>query len=413
MENWPRLPGPGILTFGMSGSTTIAVNPRLLSWAREESGYDVERVADRLHVKEERVLAWEKGERQPTLRQVEALAGFLHRPLSVFFLPRPPQMPPLAAEYRHLPDVEPGHESPEFRLAIRQMVARRETTLNLMGEVGETVPEFRLSAHLREAPAEVGRRLREAIRIPAEAQLGWASEWEAWREWRAAIENLGVLVFQFIRVSLGEARGLSLLRMPMPVAAINGKEIPEAKSFTLLHEVAHLMLATGNEEVSAAREKRTGDAWLDVERFAESVAGHALLPEEALRAVLVDLHMEGAEWDIENVRRVARRFRVTPLATATRLREAGVLSWDQYRRWRALWEAHVAKLPPRRGGFATPMEKAVNRAGRPFAQLVLEALDSNRITPVEASRYLNLKYQHFAALREHVAVGPGDGSIDE
>jgi transcriptional regulator with XRE-family HTH domain len=50
-----------------------------------------------LQVKVERVNAWEQGDRQPTLRQVEALSRFLHRPLSVFFLPKPPELPPLAA----------------------------------------------------------------------------------------------------------------------------------------------------------------------------------------------------------------------------------------------------------------------------------------------------------------------------
>ena len=101
----------------MPNAPTVAVNPSILTWAREESGYAVDRVARRLQVKEERVAAWEKGERQPTLRQLEQLARFLHRPFSVFFLPRPPQLPPLAADYRRLPGVEPGHESPELRLA--------------------------------------------------------------------------------------------------------------------------------------------------------------------------------------------------------------------------------------------------------------------------------------------------------
>ena len=49
----------------MANAPTVEVNPSILTWAREESGYAVERVAKRLHVKEERVAAWEKGERQP------------------------------------------------------------------------------------------------------------------------------------------------------------------------------------------------------------------------------------------------------------------------------------------------------------------------------------------------------------
>ena len=64
----------------MPSNQAIAVNPSLLAWAREQSGYGVDRVAKRLQVKEERVAEWETGERQPTLRQVENLARFFHRP---------------------------------------------------------------------------------------------------------------------------------------------------------------------------------------------------------------------------------------------------------------------------------------------------------------------------------------------
>jgi Zn-dependent peptidase ImmA (M78 family)/transcriptional regulator with XRE-family HTH domain len=391
----------------------ISINPALLAWARQESGYAVDRVARRLHVKEERVAAWETGQRQPTLRQVENLARFFHRPLSVFYMPRPPQLPPLAAEYRRLPDVEPGRESPELRLALRQMLTRRENALNLMGELGERIPEFDLRAHLSEAPAEVGRRLRLATGVSVSAQFAWANEWQAWRAWRSAVEQMGILVFQFTKVALSEARGLALLRTPMPVAAINGKEIPEAKAFTLFHEVVHLMLAAGDEEAPSSRERRRGDDWLVVERFAEMAASHALVPEELLREVIGQAGVNQAEWSIEEVRRVARRFRLTPLATATRLRESGLMTWPQYNQWRDQWQDYVATLPPRRGGFATPVEKTVNRAGRPFAQLVLEALSANRITSVDASRYLDLKFEHFDKLRAHLSQGPGESAPDE
>src|SRR3990172_4520885 len=137
----------------MSPANTLTVNHRVLEWARAE------RVAKRLQVKVERVNAWEQGDRQPTLRQVEALSRFLHRPLSVFFLPKPPELPPLAAEYRRLPGIRIGYESPELRLAVRQMLTRRENALSLMAELGAPVPAFELIAHLNETPVEVGARL--------------------------------------------------------------------------------------------------------------------------------------------------------------------------------------------------------------------------------------------------------------
>ncbi len=396
----------------MSPGQSILVNPRVLEWARVESGWALDRVAKHLQVKPERVAAWEEGKRQPTLRQVEVLARFFHRPLGVFFLPKPPKLPPLAAEYRRLPGIRPGHESPQLRFALRQMLARRENVLNLLEEMGEPIPKFVLTAHLDERPAAVGDRLRDTLSLSTQFQLQWRNEWEAWREWRARVEGIGVLVFQFGKVALSEVRGLSLPRAPMPVVGINGKEIPEAKSFTLLHKVVHLMLAAGKEEKSALEEKRSSAEWMHVERFAEVAASHALVPEQALR-VAIGTRPARAEWSLEETRSLARRFRITPLAMATRLREAGFMTWADYRAWREAWDKHVASLPPRRGGFATPPEKAINRAGRPFAQLVLEALDANRITSVDAARYLDLKFEHFGKLRDILSHGPIGDSLDE
>ncbi len=47
------------------------------------------------------------------------------------------------------------------------------------------------------------------------------------REWRAAVEQLGVLVFQFPKVELTDVRGLSLLRFPLPVVGVSSKEQPD------------------------------------------------------------------------------------------------------------------------------------------------------------------------------------------
>jgi Zn-dependent peptidase ImmA (M78 family) len=201
---------------------------------------------------------------------------------------------------------------------------------------------------------------------------------------------------------LEQVRGLALLRNPMPVVAINAKEILEAKAFSLLREVVHLMLAGSDEELPASRERRKGAEWADVERFAEVAASHALIPEEARRRVVGRSSLAPTAWTIQEVRRAANKFWVTPLATATRLRESGFMSWTDYNSWRAEWNAHVATLPPRSKGFATPVAKAISRARRPFAQLVLEALSANRITVVDASRYLELRFEHFEKLRDQL-----------
>lgn len=398
----------------MPTASPIPVNPAVLMWAREESGYPVDRVAERLHVKSDRVQAWESGARPPTLRQVQELSRFYHRPLSVFFLAAPPQVSPPAAEYRRLPGVVPGQESPELRLAVRRMSSRRENALNLMEELGEPVTPFSLSARLNETPEIVGARLRAALAVDVAVQLDWPSEWRALNAWRAAVESLGVLVFQFSKVALAEARGISLLHFPLPVVGVNSKEQPEPKSYTLIHELVHVMLAAGHEEVPALKERRDAAQWEAVERFAESVASHTLVPETTLAEVARAERLPQNNWDIGDVRKLARRFRVSPLAMATRLRASGYFDWAHYQGWRRSWDVWVASLPPRSSGFAHPVGQALTRNGRPYIQLVLEALGSNRITTVDASRYLDLKAEHFEKLRGALSARPGaDEGSDE
>ncbi len=392
----------------MAVSIPAMVTPSVLEWARVEAGLPPERAAKRAGVSPERLLAWERGEAKPTLRQAQVLAKLYHRALSIFFLPEKPALPPLAAEYRRLPGIEPGAESAELRLAIRVMSQRRETAIALSEELGYPIAEFTLAANLNESSRAVGARLRTALGVTPQEQLAWRDEWQAWRRWREAVENLGVLVFQFPKVSLQQVRGVTLPHFPLPVIGINSKETSAgARSFTLMHELAHLALAAAREEDVALRERRPDADWQRVEQFAEEVASHALIPQETLGLFLRQAAVRPDAWDIPLVRQLASKFRITPLAMATRLRAAGALSWDAYRRWKEAWDDYVASLPPRRGGFASPVEKTIGRAGRPFAQLVLEALDANRITAVEACRYLDLRFDHLEKLRGELRGGPG------
>lgn len=396
----------------MAISTAALVNPNLLAWAREQSGYAPEPVAKRLAVKVERFLEWERGDRKPTVRQVEALAKVYHRPFGLFFLPQPPELPPLASEYRRLPGVKPGVESPELRLAIRTMSYRRETATELSEELGTSLPSFQLTAHPSEDPNVVGARLRAVLGVSIEEQLAWKNEWQAWSRWREAVESVGALVFQFPKVPLSEVRGVSLFVFPTPAIGVNSKEsAPGARIYSLAHELVHLALAAAHEERPALHETRKASDWALLERFAEEAASAVIIPRETLSLILLKFSVARDAWTLDHVRSLARKFKVTPLAMATRLRAEGQFTWAGYERWRRAWDKFVKSLPPRSGGFTSPIDKTLGRAGRPLVQLVLEAMDANRITAVQASRYLDLRFDHFAGLRselhERTAVTSG------
>jgi len=61
----------------------------MLRWARERAGLDLS------HLKKDfpHIEAWERGEMQPTLKQLEKFAQKTHAPFGVLFLEAPPDEP--------------------------------------------------------------------------------------------------------------------------------------------------------------------------------------------------------------------------------------------------------------------------------------------------------------------------------
>lgn len=88
----------------MARSVKVEVSSGVFCWLRESSGWTAEEVAKRLKTSVEAIKAIERGERQPTLRQLKELSKAYRRPLASFFLSEPLPEPPLPEDYRMLPE---------------------------------------------------------------------------------------------------------------------------------------------------------------------------------------------------------------------------------------------------------------------------------------------------------------------
>ncbi len=391
----------------MSKSVPAPVNPDLLVWAREEGGYDIGEVAAKLSLPPERLVRWESGSEAPTLRQAEKLAALYHRPLPLLFLSERPASQPPGAEFRYLPGVTPGEESPELRLALRMLRRRRDIALDLLDEMEELPEPFSLSARLDQEPEEVGARLREALGVTVDQQYGWRDPYESWRTWRDRTESLGLMVFQVPGLDLREMRGVALFQNPLPVVGVNSKDHPLARPFTLMHEVVHLMLRAGGEESAAKEQVRHPRSWPLIERFADSVAAATLMPGDAFtHDPDVATHPPGAAWSINEIEPVAKRFRVSMVAAMTRLATLSRMSWEHCRNLRAVWERKFERQAKRKtGGGPTRAGLILSRVGPSYAALVLDSLTRDLITPLAASDALDLKVHHFDRLKSALLHG--------
>ena len=255
-----------------------AVNPATLSWARRVAGFSVEDAGKRSGMSADRLTQWEAGKARPTLRQLRLLGKAYRRPSAFFFKSKPPEDPQGIPDFRLLPDGAPAEgDSPALRYEIRRAQSRRQTALEIMSLIGEVARPVVLSAHRADGPERVGDRIRDALGVTIPEQFRWRDQYRALREWTRATERVGVLVLQFSNVELDEARGFSFAESPLSVIALNGKDSPRGRIFTLLHELAHIALGQGG--LCDLHEQDEGE-W--VEPFCNSVAAEALVPRKAL-----------------------------------------------------------------------------------------------------------------------------------
>jgi transcriptional regulator with XRE-family HTH domain len=220
------------------------VKPELLRWGRTSAGFSLEEAAAKVPVDPERLAAWEEpdGHERPTMNQLRTLAKAYRRPISVFYLSKVPQELGLPHDFRRLPGEVALVYSPAVRFEIRAAYQRREIALSLLEELEQQAPRFTARIKMGDDPEAVAMGAREMLGVSYAVQTRWRDERKAYNGWRNAIEAAGVLVFQAVGVRTDEMRGFSIAEEVLPVIAVNKKDRPNGRTFSLLHEFTHLLL---------------------------------------------------------------------------------------------------------------------------------------------------------------------------
>ncbi len=366
------------------------------------AGLGAEEAARRAHVKLERLQSWEAGEARPTINQLRNLARVYRRPLSVFYLPEVPTSFTPLRDFRRFPGKLAAAGFPELTQEIRRARDRREIALELYQALGEAPPEFAISAGLGEDCEVAAQRLRASLGVTYEEQIRWQSPYEALKRWRATLEDLGILVFQTVGVEPSEARAFSISEFPLPVIAVNNKEAPVARIFSMIHEFAHIALKQGGVCDLEEKAKGRGAEEERVEVACNRIAGAILVPADRLLAETA-ISNAGArtDWEEEQIGFLAHRYSVSREAILRRLLLVGRTSLEFYRKKRGEYQE---QQPRRTGGIVLPHTVAVSSAGPLFVRLVLTSYYQDKITASDLSDMLNVRLKHVPRI-ERLVLG--------
>jgi len=237
--------------------------------------------------------------------------------------------------------------------------------------------------------------------------LHWHRRLGQWMPPGGHIEHAGILVFQATGITTRESLGFSLPDRPLPVIAVNRKLRPNGRTFTLLHECVHILLEQSSicdiEErvVRPPEEQRT-------EIFCNAVAAAALVPRDALLAehLVATRPAQPRDWSDEELSSLGRVFGVSDEVILRRLLTVGRTTPDFYAARHAFWGSLIDPPAPSDpdAEFRRNMpQEVVSDLGRPFTGLVVDSYLNRYTSLADVSRYLGLRAQQVAKVRELLA----------
>ncbi len=347
----------------------VDVKPQLLRWARKRAGMAPEALVQRFPKYRE----WESGEAQPTFKQLQKFAKVTYTPLGSLLLQEPLYEPSPIPDFRTVGGASIVHPSPNLRdtvylCQLRQDWYREHVLGQSQGPLGLVG-----SATLSDDVDATAATIRTALRLDLDDRAALPTWTDALRHFIKNVERSGVLVMvsgvvgtdNRRKLDPNEFRGFALADELAPVVFVNGADTKAAQMFTLAHEVAHLCLgqsALSNIEPISVPSN-------DVESWCNQIAAELLVPITILRD-----EYRSEEPLFDELKRLARRFKVSTLVILRRLYDLAAITPNLYRRAYTTEMGRLRTLPGRSGGnfYATQTSRVGERFARALITSTLE-----------------------------------------
>lgn len=373
-------------------SLEVDVEPKMLIWARESIGRNIEEVAKKLNISEDTVSKWEAGRVKPTFVQIEKLAAVYKRPLAAFLLTEPPQELPLPNDFRTELSVKHKPLTPKTLLIIRKARRLQASAIELNKELGNPIRPFSIRTTLSDKPEMVAERVRGEI-ISTDFNISrFSNSEEAFEGWKRILEDNGILAFQ-INIQQREIKGFSIIEGELPAFIVNKADEANSKIFSLFHELAHILLNESGicDMVEDAHSPQ-------IEKFCNHFAGAFLVPsEKLLNNTLVRQNKHTDVWDNKTLKIIADEFRVSREVILRRLLILGRISGQFYKKWR---EENVKEYHPFGRGGRNPVKACVEERGKKYVSMVFKAYDQAKISVLDTADYLGVKIDQIPKVHE-------------
>ena len=388
----------------MKTEPVAGVQPSVIRWARESMGMSIEDVAYKLKRPLEEVMAWETPNGPtPTYAQLESLAyKVFKRPLAVFFLPAPPDEVSPKREFRTLPEADLQTLHADTYVQVRKAHAF-QITLGEIFEGKNPTDQSKLRNCQLDAQRPVASQalvVRQALGITLGEQVEWKSDEIALKRWRESVEALGVFIFK-APFKQKDISGFCLPTADFPLIYLNNSTTKTRQIFSLLHELAHLLLdVTGISKFDPSYVNRLAAPERRIEIFCNQMAAEILISSADFNEQIERLPANAETAQDHIFSDLGSRYGVSREAVLRRLLDLGRVEQAFYEQKAKLW-ASQKKAASGGDWYASQNTYLSER----FAREVIGRHYRNQISVEQASEFLGIKAKNFAGLEQRILQG--------
>lgn len=357
------------------------INTDILQQCREQIGLALFEVEERIKA----IAEIESGTKKPTFKQLDKLSVLYNVPRWVFVskqLPDKYQFDKAVPAFRQLANSNAGvFSDSKIRSLIAQVERFRDLILELLDDMGETIVSYNPPELSDNTKPEYGAMLiRKWLELTEEKP-----DFETWKK---LLEEKGIFIFLtskykgWSHIDKMLLRGLAIYHSTLPIIIINDSDAKKAQSFTLFHELGHLL-----------KKESAIDDWEDYERnienWCDKLAGNVLMPAKLFQTVVSSID------NLDTVKSIARNFRVSAYACLVRLRQLQIINQGIYEDYEVQLKEEYAELQKKLKDSTGPSrdrpQEVLNQYGHIYTNVLFQAYHNREIGLHKLSKLFNLK----------------------
>lgn len=384
----------------------VEVNPEVILDAVAKSSRSI----DEVEKKFSSFHKWIENQKQPTFNQLNALSKFLRIPFGYLLLKSPVKEDLPLLEFRTIETESIQNPSRELIDTINDMESKQQWLREAFIEEGKDNLDFvGMFKEKNNNAEEFAKIIRETINLNKTWYKSANSRTPTFSILREKLSQAGIVIMQNGTalnntrrpLDIKEFRAFTLVDEYAPLIFINNLDSNSGKTFSLLHETAHIFF--GQNSLYNDDFKNRNRYLSSIEVICNEVAGEIITPTDLFIDTWKKKYKD-LQNDIDKIENAANEFKVSKLIIARKALEQKFINHQSYTEIAKIVQKEYELSQKRRKQLSggNPTNNAISRLDNNFLRTLITNTEYGDIQYTEAYRLAGIGRGTFEDVSERL-----------